>query len=51
MTTWQPDILGDGYEQLVLPLGDDPDAGIVRSTLDGINRSFSKLYTIPFSNK
>ncbi|EME52278.1 hypothetical protein G352_24617 [Rhodococcus ruber BKS 20-38] len=25
VTTWQPDILGDGYEQLTLPLGPDPD--------------------------
>lgn len=25
MADWQPDILGDGYEQQVLELGDDPD--------------------------
>lgn len=34
MTTWQPDILGDGYEQLVLPLGEDPDGeGEITATL------------------
>jgi alpha-beta hydrolase superfamily lysophospholipase len=34
VTTWQPDILGDGYEQLVLPLGDDPDGeGDITATL------------------
>ena len=25
MADWQPDVLGDGYEQQVLKLGDDPD--------------------------
>jgi alpha-beta hydrolase superfamily lysophospholipase len=25
MADWQPDVLGDGYEQQVLDLGDDPD--------------------------
>ena len=25
MADWQPDVLGDGYEQQVLELGDDPD--------------------------
>ena len=31
---WQPDILGDGYSQLVLELGDDPDGeGPIRAVL------------------
>lgn len=34
VTTWQPDILGDGYQQLVLPLGTDPDGeGEITATL------------------
>ncbi|NLU81497.1 alpha/beta hydrolase [Rhodococcus sp. HNM0569] len=34
MTTWVPDVLGDGYQQLTLPLGDDPDGeGQVVATL------------------
>ncbi|MGN5239808.1 alpha/beta hydrolase [Rhodococcus sp. SJ-3] len=34
MTTWQPDILGDGYQQLSLPLGTDPDGeGQISATL------------------
>jgi len=34
VTTWQPDILGDGYQQLVLPLGTDPDGeGEISATL------------------
>lgn len=34
MTTWVPDVLGDGYEQTTIPLGDDPDGeGPVEATL------------------
>jgi alpha-beta hydrolase superfamily lysophospholipase len=34
VTTWQPDILGDGYQQLSLPLGPDPDGeGQISATL------------------
>lgn len=34
MSDWQPDMLGDGYEQRVLPLGPDPDGeGDVFATL------------------
>lgn len=34
MTTWEPDILGDGYQQLTLPLGADPDGeGDIEATL------------------
>ncbi|MFE3291525.1 alpha/beta hydrolase [Rhodococcus sp. NPDC059234] len=34
MTTWAPDLLGDGYEQLTIPLGTDPDGeGDVLATL------------------
>lgn len=34
MGQWQPDVLGDGYEQLRIPLGDDPDGqGVVESVL------------------
>ncbi|GHP15790.1 hypothetical protein RN2511_005260 [Rhodococcus sp. NKCM2511] len=34
MTTWVPDVLGDGYEQTTIPLGDDPDGeGQVEATL------------------
>ena len=34
MTTWVPDILGDGYEQTTIPLGEDPDGeGTVEATL------------------
>lgn len=34
MTTWRPDVLGDGYEQLELPLGTDPDGeGEISATL------------------
>ncbi|WP_207890839.1 alpha/beta hydrolase [Rhodococcus sp. Eu-32] len=34
MTTWMPDVLGDGYEQTTIPLGDDPDGeGQVEATL------------------
>ncbi|MGC0363563.1 alpha-beta hydrolase superfamily lysophospholipase [Rhodococcus sp. 27YEA15] len=34
MTTWVPDVLGDGYQQLTIPLGTDPDGeGEVRATL------------------
>lgn len=34
MTTWQPDVLGDGYQQLELPLGTDPDGeGEITATL------------------
>lgn len=34
MTTWAPDVLGDGYQQLTLPLGADPDGeGEVLATL------------------
>jgi alpha-beta hydrolase superfamily lysophospholipase len=34
MADWQPDILGDGYEQQVIELGDDPDGeGQVVATL------------------
>ena len=34
MTQWQPDVLGEGYEQRVLPLGEDPDGqGDVVATL------------------
>lgn len=41
MGQWQPDVLGDGYEQQVLELGDDPDgegqvvATLVRQTWTG----------------
>ncbi|WP_188544807.1 alpha/beta hydrolase [Rhodococcoides trifolii] len=34
MTTWTPDVLGDGYEQLTIPLGPDPDGeGNAEATL------------------
>lgn len=34
MTTWVPDVLGDGYQQTTIPLGPDPDGeGEVRATL------------------
>lgn len=34
MTTWAPDVLGDGYQQLTIPLGTDPDGeGDVEATL------------------
>ncbi len=34
VTTWRPDILGDGYHQLTLPLGTDPDGeGEITATL------------------
>ncbi|WP_137725094.1 alpha/beta hydrolase [Prescottella subtropica] len=34
MTTWAPDVLGDGYQQLTIPLGTDPDGeGHVEATL------------------
>ncbi|MGU3433474.1 alpha/beta hydrolase [Actinomycetes bacterium M1A6_2h] len=34
MTTWAPDVLGDGYEQLTIPLGPDPDGeGEAEATL------------------
>ncbi|MFC9789879.1 alpha/beta hydrolase [Rhodococcus sp. NPDC127528] len=34
MTTWAPDLLGEGYEQLTIPLGADPDGeGDVLATL------------------
>lgn len=34
MTTWRPDVLGDGYQQLELPLGTDPDGeGEIVATL------------------
>lgn len=34
MTTWTPDLLGDGYQQTTLPLGADPDGeGEVVATL------------------
>lgn len=45
---WQPDILGDGFESLRLPLGNDPDgegeiaATLVRFTPDADNRDPSK---------
>ncbi len=40
MTTWAPDVLGDDYEQLTIPLGPDPDGeGQVRATLVRSRRS------------
>ncbi|NKS38303.1 alpha/beta fold hydrolase [Rhodococcus hoagii] len=34
VTTWAPDVLGDGYQQLTIPLGPDPDGeGDVEATL------------------
>ncbi len=34
MNDWQPDVLGDGYQQRVLPLGADPDGeGDIAATL------------------
>ncbi|NLE82076.1 MAG: alpha/beta hydrolase [Rhodococcus sp.] len=34
MTTWVPDVLGDGYQQTTIPLGPDPDGeGEIRATL------------------
>ena len=34
MTTWVPDVLGDGYQQPTIPLGTDPDGeGEVEATL------------------
>ncbi|MFC4603008.1 alpha/beta hydrolase [Rhodococcus kronopolitis] len=34
MTTWAPDVLGDDYQQLTIPLGTDPDGeGTVEATL------------------
>ncbi|KZF05892.1 MAG: alpha/beta hydrolase [Rhodococcus sp. (in: high G+C Gram-positive bacteria)] len=34
MTTWVPDVLGDGYEQTTIDLGEDPDGeGQVEATL------------------
>ncbi|QBJ98092.1 alpha/beta hydrolase [Rhodococcus sp. ABRD24] len=34
MTTWAPDVLGDGYQQLTIPLGTDPDGeGELEATL------------------
>ncbi|TJZ81159.1 alpha/beta hydrolase [Rhodococcus oryzae] len=34
MTTWAPDVLGDGYQQLTIPLGIDPDGeGEIDATL------------------
>lgn len=34
MTTWVPDVLGDGYEQTTIALGEDPDGeGQVEATL------------------
>lgn len=34
MTTWAPDVLGDGYQQLTIPLGPDPDGeGQVEATV------------------
>ncbi|RVW03854.1 alpha/beta hydrolase [Rhodococcus xishaensis] len=34
VTTWVPDVLGDGYQQLTIPLGKDPDGeGEVEATL------------------
>ncbi|NLG56226.1 MAG: alpha/beta hydrolase [Rhodococcus sp.] len=34
MSKWEPDVLGDGYEQLTIPLGSDPDGeGDVVATL------------------
>ncbi|MFD1814260.1 alpha/beta hydrolase [Rhodococcus gannanensis] len=34
MTTWAPDLLGDGYEQTTLALGEDPDGeGDIAATL------------------
>ncbi|TQF67049.1 alpha/beta hydrolase [Rhodococcus spelaei] len=34
MTTWAPDLLGTGYQQLTIPLGADPDGeGTVEATL------------------
>lgn len=40
VTTWEPDVLGDEYEQLTIPLGSDPDGeGDVRATLVRLTRS------------
>ncbi|MGB7361464.1 MAG: alpha/beta hydrolase [Rhodococcus sp. (in: high G+C Gram-positive bacteria)] len=40
MTTWAPDVLGDDYEQLTIPLGSDPDGeGDIRATLVRSTRS------------
>jgi len=34
MSDWKPDVLGDGYEQRTIPLGDDPDGeGTIEATL------------------
>lgn len=56
MTTWQPDILGDGYQQLVLPLGTDPDgegeitATLVRYQPPGVAPHRAVLYVHGFTD-
>lgn len=44
MTTWRPDVLGDGYQQLDLPLGTDPDdEGEIGATLVRYQPTSSEL--------
>lgn len=56
VTTWRPDILGDGYQQLVLPLGPDPDgegeisATLVRRDDDGNPPDRAVLYVHGFTD-
>lgn len=47
VTTWAPDVLGDDYEQLTIPLGSDPDGeGEVRATLVRLTRSVTGSATL-----
>ncbi|KHL15068.1 alpha-beta hydrolase superfamily lysophospholipase [Mumia flava] len=57
MTTWQPDVLGEGYEQHRIDLGDDPDGqGPIDATLvrrvprDGEQVRGAVLYVHGFSD-
>lgn len=57
MTTWQPDVLGDGYVQHVIELGPDPDGEgdvravlVKREPLDGETVRGTVLYVHGFSD-
>lgn len=48
MTTWVPDVLGDGYEQTTIALGVDPDGeGQVEATLVRYQPPFSQPHVSP----
>lgn len=55
MTTWRPDVLGDGYENLTLPLGTDDEGEVVATLVRSLPtpRTWWQRLTrepLPFSN-